>query len=321
MAAASRVPRRWHPARASPAAPHVACARRRDPRAGGRGRVNPACITFAVRPAARQEREMGSNVRSAPPLLQIGAFLVALLLVLPWMAHQQPVTGIVAYLLAGALGVWSAARFAGPEDRVCVEQQKHLIFIGWPLFLAFGAFQSLLEIVGTDKAAGQAPAAKAPLPAAAPKAPAPVAAPAPAPVAKAPPPPAPPAAPAPAPVAKAPPPAPAAAPAPPPPAAKAPPPAAAPAPPSVQAPAPKPVAPAPAPAPVAKAPPPAAPAPAPAVQAPRPPAPPPARPASVAAPAIKQAPVAPPPPPRPAAPGPAYGAPQPPNGKGKPRQK
>ena len=288
----------------------------RDPRAGGRGRVSPGCITFAVRPAVRQEREMGSNVRSATPRLQIGVFLVAVLFVLPWIAHQQLVAGLAAYLLAGVAGVWASAWFTGPDDRLDVGQRKHLIVVAWPLYLAIAALQSVRDVMAPQQPAGSAPAAKAPAVAAPKASPAPVVAPAPAPAAKAAPPPT-----APAPAAA-------------PPAAKAPPvvPAAPPAAPSVQAPAPKPAAPPPAaPAPAAQAPKPApAPAaPAPAAQAPKPTAPfgsppprPPAAAAAVAAPAAKQAPVAPPVAPRPAAPAPSAGAPRAPGGnKQKPRTK
>ena len=111
---------------------------------------------------------MGSNVRSATPLLQIGVFLGAVLFVLPWIAQQQRVAGFAAYLLAGALGVWAAAWFSGPEDRLDVGQRKHLIVFGWPLYLAIAAFQSLREIVAPKQPAGAAAAAKAPVHAPAP---------------------------------------------------------------------------------------------------------------------------------------------------------
>ena len=145
---------------------------------------------------------MESNVRSATPLLQIGVFVVAGLLALPWMARHG-VAGLVAYLLAGAGAVWMAAWFSGPEDRLGVGERKLQILIGWPVFAALAAFRSLLGLATPAQpvrpamataAAADVPevevlvAEEAPLPAPGVQAPAVPSAPLPAPAAKTPPP-------------------------------------------------------------------------------------------------------------------------------------
>ena len=138
---------------------------------------------------------MDSRVRSTPPLLQIGFFLIALLL-LPWMARQPGGVGVVAYLLAGAVGVWVVAWSSGPEDHLCIGQWKPLIVVGWPVFAALKVYRALLEFIGQKPSAAlplavpvaepavAPPVAKAPPPVPVVSAPAPVAPP----VAKAPPP-------------------------------------------------------------------------------------------------------------------------------------
>ena len=195
---------------------------------------------------------MGTHVRSATPLLQIGVFLVAVLLVLPWIAHHG-VFGLTVYLVLGAAAIAASTRYASPADSLGIESRRVLVGIGWPVFLAIGAYQSLLVVGGLKQADESASVPVAPAP----------------PVAKAPPPPPPPAPPAPPPappvVRAAPPPPPPA----PPPVAKAPPPP----PPVAAAPSPAPPRPAaPIPArPAAVAPTPAKQGPAPETARPRPP--------------------------------------------------
>ena len=130
---------------------------------------------------------MGSNVRSASPLLQIGVFLVGWLLVLPWAVHHGAV-GVLAYLLVGAAGVWAAEWYSGPGDRLNVAENKYLVFVAWPLYAAIAGVRAAIEVVSTPEtvkepasaAAPPPPAAEAPVPA--------LAAPVAAPVATAPPP-------------------------------------------------------------------------------------------------------------------------------------
>jgi hypothetical protein len=145
---------------------------------------------------------MGSNVRSASPLLQIGVFLVGWLLVLPWAVHHGAV-GVLAYLLVGAAGVWAAEWYSGPGDRLNVAENKYLVFVAWPLYAAIAGVRAAIEVVSTPEtvkepasaAVPTPPVAEVPVPApaapvAAPVATAPPPAAAPAPVKAAPPPPA-----------------------------------------------------------------------------------------------------------------------------------
>lgn len=88
---------------------------------------------------------MGSNIRTAPPVLRTAAFLAALVLVLPWIAHHG-VAGAVVYLLAGALGMGAAIRYPGPKRRLSA-RRKFLIVIGWPVFLAQAAFRELATVL------------------------------------------------------------------------------------------------------------------------------------------------------------------------------